>query len=137
MYSSTSRSFVRPDVPDGEYTVEITQIDAGYCKSDGRPRVRFQLRYLDGPCKGKLDWKINMLSSPDSKAMFTEELRRLAFVCDSPQAFREIEPELYRLTILASVSTTGEMRRIEFLAVVLRRPDNDGADGKSQNVWKW
>lgn len=137
MYSSTSKAFVRPDVPDGEYTVELTQIDAGYSKSDGRPRVRFQLRYLDGPCKGKLDWKLNMLSTPESKSMFTEELRRLEFDCNSPQAFREIEPELYRLTISVSVKTTLENRRIEFLGVASRTPDSGGTNGASYSTWKW
>ena len=139
MNSTSTRSFVRPGIPDGEYNASVCRIDAGNNKNDGRPRVRLHLKFLDEPVRGLQDWKVNMLTTPESLAFFKEEMRRLEFAVNNAADFRAIEPELYTITLRVSVEN-GENgnRRIEILGRGKQSSnEHNGDSAGSTRLWSF
>ena len=137
MNTTSTRTFVRPDIPDGEYNVSVCEIDAG-TTADGRPRVRFQLEFLDPPARGLKDWKLSMLTKA-GPAFFKEEMHRLGLDVNSAADFRAIEPELYTFTIRVAVANEDAgKRRIEILGKGEPRDDRHVGDASGiTDLWSF
>jgi hypothetical protein len=65
---------VAGDVPDGKYIVKVDKMLLTRARTSGHPMLKWTLKIIEGPCRGLLLFRNNMLATKENLAWLKKDL---------------------------------------------------------------